>query len=466
MDQPGRLSRTINQAINTLYMAMARVRNTTRIRCGVVGLSRRLAVLATASDLMHVRLILDAIETFHPFSTVTLFLDEPVPNWNAPDLLAEYPRLAALDFIDPASSHPMSIDRFDILILLHPYPYATPESLRRVQRLRPLARRIPASRRFICFRDMELWDYSITSRVLRFHIHAILGLLSRWIHAHERHTLAKSVAPHLATAPARPIAEPCPHPHAFRIFDRPRAIDFCPDCGMGITPPGRALREDWIEETYGPTYVFMDRFIGWREWEQHCEAMCHRLEDVFSSLGFDAGDAPGNDAAPPPRVLDFGCGHGRYARLWSRKGWQYLGIDPSPHNLRRAQEDIARWHRDPWPKPRFHIGRLGDELIAQEAPFDVIFLCQVLEHIPDPKALLSQLRAYATTQGLLYVEVPHAGYYGWDPIQRGFTNCEHLWDFTPAMLAAILRQTGWQILRAADSSQPDKFPYHAILAQR
>lgn len=81
------------------------------------------------------------------------------------------------------------------------------------------------------------------------------------------------------------------------------------------------------------------------------------------------------------RVLDFGCGPGDlYPRL-SRSN--YLGIDPSENNIRRATERFGNSER----VPEFKI---GDESLVRSLPeesFDLVIAIGVLHHMSNESVL-------------------------------------------------------------------------------
>lgn len=460
MPTPGRIKRAINAFASRLCQGLERLRSTGRIVAWPAGLARRFAVLASSADPQHIRLCLDAINTFHPGSSVVLLLDEPLPQWDPTALMQEFPGLAELSIAPAFQNSAAKSGRPDIRILLHPFPYHG-VGARGVARLRRADRRIHARRRWLYFRNLELWNDTLACRLLRQAIDLPHAPLRRWLAAREASLIEESVSPALDRALRAAPARLCGHEGKFRVFDAPRAIDFCPDCGMGISSPKRVLSAGWIESTYGPAYALGARYTGWREWRSHCERMVERTQEILQLLGFN----PGAPATRPRRVLDVGCGFGRYTRLWVDRGWHYLGLDPSEDNLRFARADAARWLAPGQPEPCFIQGRIDDASLDARAPLDLVIFYHVLEHIPDPGAALRRARQLSAPGGMLFVESPHAASYTWSPIHRGYQNCEHLWDFTPAMLEAVVRAAGWDVMRVLNTPQPEQFPHLALLAR-
>lgn len=99
--------------------------------------------------------------------------------------------------------------------------------------------------------------------------------------------------------------------------------------------------------------------------------------------------APWLKVAAGARVLDLGCGVGRWSRLLAARGADVTGVDISPTMIeearRRAQsEGVAD-------RCRFHVS----DISALDVPgeFDLVLGVTVLQHILDPSALRAALQA-------------------------------------------------------------------------
>src|SRR3954470_18608074 len=101
------------------------------------------------------------------------------------------------------------------------------------------------------------------------------------------------------------------------------------------------------------------------------------------------------------RVLDCGCGAGNYALEYARLGARTVGIEYQRDKLRSA--------------PR---GTPGVLLMAADASalplasesFDVVVLNEVLEHVPDQRLVLAELRRVLTPGGRLVLMSPNRLY--------------------------------------------------------
>lgn len=99
----------------------------------------------------------------------------------------------------------------------------------------------------------------------------------------------------------------------------------------------------------------------------------------------------------PARILDYGCGNGAYLIRMQPFGHDLHGAEYDPHlldDLSRRGIQIA------------DVGTIPDDHWDRE--FDHITLAHVLEHVPDPNALLAKLRRWIKPGGTLFVELPNA----------------------------------------------------------
>lgn len=101
--------------------------------------------------------------------------------------------------------------------------------------------------------------------------------------------------------------------------------------------------------------------------------------------------------APFARILDYGCGNGDYLLSLKSLGYELHGAEYDPRLIERLADagivihDVASLHDNTW-----------------DSYFDHITLSHVLEHVPDPIALLSRLFLWLKPGGSIYIEVPNA----------------------------------------------------------
>ena len=86
------------------------------------------------------------------------------------------------------------------------------------------------------------------------------------------------------------------------------------------------------------------------------------------------------------RVVDVGCGGGILADSMARRGAEVLGIDLATKPLR-----VAQLHAIEAETPRIEYREVAVEQLAAEQPqtFDVVTCMEMLEHVPDPGAIVA-----------------------------------------------------------------------------
>ncbi len=89
------------------------------------------------------------------------------------------------------------------------------------------------------------------------------------------------------------------------------------------------------------------------------------------------------------KVLDVGCGGGILAEAMAAKGAQVTGIDLADKPLKVAQLHLLESGQ------QVDYRRIAVEELAQQAPasFDVVTCMEMLEHVPDPAAVVDACAA-------------------------------------------------------------------------
>jgi 2-polyprenyl-6-hydroxyphenyl methylase / 3-demethylubiquinone-9 3-methyltransferase len=106
------------------------------------------------------------------------------------------------------------------------------------------------------------------------------------------------------------------------------------------------------------------------------------------------------------RILDVGCGGGLLAESWVRLRRQYhvTGVDPSTALGTVARHHAAQTLPAQWQSRLQYIcGTLEEAIPADGAPFDIISCCDVIEHVPDPAALIHAMSQRLRPGGLLFL---------------------------------------------------------------
>jgi 2-polyprenyl-3-methyl-5-hydroxy-6-metoxy-1,4-benzoquinol methylase len=97
--------------------------------------------------------------------------------------------------------------------------------------------------------------------------------------------------------------------------------------------------------------------------------------------------------APRQRILDFGASWGYGTWQLARAGFDVVGCEISRTRARYARE-------------RLHVD-VRHEAEAVRGPFDVVFSCHVLEHVPQPSRTLDWFRSVLRPDGLIVAVTPN-----------------------------------------------------------
>lgn len=152
----------------------------------------------------------------------------------------------------------------------------------------------------------------------------------------------------------------------------------------------------------------------------------------------------------PGNLADVGCGSGLFLHLARRRGWNPFGIDESSPAIAHARD---------------HFGLAVEQndfssFSRQGRRFDVITMWDTLEHARRPLELVRAARGCLDRGGLLALATPNqanildlvgralylvtAGRLT-SPLEKFYID-PHFVYFTPATLAALLRQAGFEVV--------------------
>ncbi len=103
-------------------------------------------------------------------------------------------------------------------------------------------------------------------------------------------------------------------------------------------------------------------------------------------------------ARPGGRVLDVGCGEARFTLELARAGAEVVGIDVAEEPLRRA--------RTRHPELDLRLVAAEGPWELEDASFDMIWAGEVIEHVADTAAWLSEVRRVLRSGGSLVASTP------------------------------------------------------------
>ena len=137
-------------------------------------------------------------------------------------------------------------------------------------------------------------------------------------------------------------------------------------------------------------------------------------------------------------AVDVGCGDGLYTHLVAAAGVETVGFDPEPRAIEQARAAAGRAYAGA--RPRFECGS-GSALPLADRSARTVFLFDVIEHLPNPVAVLRETARVVAPGGHLVVSTP-AWQYGAssDPVY-------HVVEYTPEELVAqVTAATGFQAI--------------------
>jgi 2-polyprenyl-3-methyl-5-hydroxy-6-metoxy-1,4-benzoquinol methylase len=109
-------------------------------------------------------------------------------------------------------------------------------------------------------------------------------------------------------------------------------------------------------------------------------------------------------------VLDVGCSQGITSILCARRGLRVLGIDNEADRIEYANAERAHKPAEVQGRLEFRVG----DATALDLPddyFDTVLLGEVLEHLPDPSAVLREVARVCKPEGQVVITTP----FGYSP---------------------------------------------------
>jgi 2-polyprenyl-3-methyl-5-hydroxy-6-metoxy-1,4-benzoquinol methylase len=141
----------------------------------------------------------------------------------------------------------------------------------------------------------------------------------------------------------------------------------------------------------------------------------------------------------PGKLLDVGCGNGRFLDRMRELGWEVVGVEPDGEAAKIAQERFGF---------SVHEGTL-EEVAFPDDTFDAITMSHVVEHLPDPINTLRECQRILKKSGRLVMTTPNIeslGHRLYREAWRGLEVPRHLFLFSPPTLRACVERSELQVL--------------------
>ncbi|MGZ4217234.1 MAG: class I SAM-dependent methyltransferase [Solirubrobacteraceae bacterium] len=149
------------------------------------------------------------------------------------------------------------------------------------------------------------------------------------------------------------------------------------------------------------------------------------------------------------RVLDLGCGDGRFAQEIARMGAKPIGVEVAQAAIDRA--------RAGHPDLDFRLAPIDGPLPLDDVSFDVVWTSEVIEHVADTARWLSEVRRVLVPRGRLLLTTPS---YGRLRVAVGGIEAfsdplgDHLHLYTRASLKALLAEFGFDEISVRTAGGP------------
>lgn len=199
--------------------------------------------------------------------------------------------------------------------------------------------------------------------------------------------------------------------HSGRLLDTVNNFDVidCHGCGFAHIVPIPTPQE--LTEVYREDYYSVEKPLYFRHHREDLSwwNMVNEERYLFLEEHLPAGRR---------RIIDIGSGPGFFLQLGKARGWETLGIEPSRQAAAHARSlDLEIVNEF-----------LGPENVGGLGTFDAVYMHEVLEHIPEPAAMLGLAGQLLEPDGILCVVVPN----DYNPLQELLRR--HL-DFKPWWVA-------------------------------
>ena len=135
-------------------------------------------------------------------------------------------------------------------------------------------------------------------------------------------------------------------------------------------------------------------------------------------------------------LIDVGCGAGYFMLSASKRDWQVEGTEISDEAIKLVQEKGQRVFK----------GDIQD-LDLENGKYDIATLFEVVEHAVNSQAMIRKLRDLVRPGGIIYITS-----FNYNSLTRrllgkkwGMFHKEHVFYFTPGILASILKKNGFRV---------------------
>lgn len=202
----------------------------------------------------------------------------------------------------------------------------------------------------------------------------------------------------------------------------------CSNCRLFSTLPIPTKKE---LEVFYKSFSFNDGF----SFEKRLRYDARRSLKNLDSLGYNSGS-----------LLDIGCGAGFFMDEARKKGWETTGVDTAKIPVDYAVKKLK-------------LNAVQKNILAYKTTrkFDVISLQQVIEHLPDPYPVLSNMQKLLARNGIVCISTPNIDSWLYRVLGKRFNYFippEHLVYYSPSTLSAVLKKAGFRVKKTTTYGYP------------
>lgn len=169
------------------------------------------------------------------------------------------------------------------------------------------------------------------------------------------------------------------------------------------------------------------------------------------------------------RVLEIGCATGYMSNYLRRHmGCFVAGVEKSSEEYLKAAENCDILFKGGVDDSSVE-GEI-DDFVAETSPFDVVFMSQVVEHLPNPSHVLVKAREWLKSDGLLIASTVNVAHWKsrlrllagkWEYEEYGLFDSTHLRFFTPQSFKDEVERAGYSVVDEKYSLD-DLTPFPAV----
>jgi SAM-dependent methyltransferase len=139
------------------------------------------------------------------------------------------------------------------------------------------------------------------------------------------------------------------------------------------------------------------------------------------------------------RLLDCGAATGYLTELAKEIGWDAYAVEISEFGSQSCEKLLGN--------ERVHRGEIQDATFRAnpEGRFEVITMFDFIEHVRNPRDILSGARQRLNSGGVLLLTTPQVGSISWHLMGKQWFHYvrEHLWFFNPQSIRVLLIESGF-----------------------